>query len=404
MTSSDGASAPDTPTPSPADRPQVAEASPRTRGWLWTGWDLIVATVRVCLRYRVTGLAAEAGFFALLSLPPLVLGLAASAGWIGSRLGRTVREDIDAGIQNVLEPFLTDDVVANIILPTLNEAFSGPRFDLISIGFLLSLWSGSRALNVYIDTISIMYGLGGHRGIVRTRALSLSLYVLTMVLSAVTLPLIVIGPSWLEAVLPEQLSMMIDFYWPAITTLAIVMLASLYHIATPVRSSWAREFPGALLAFVLWLVASWVMRGVVSASIGGSSIYGPLTTPIIVLLWLYLIAISVLIGAAVNAALDLLWPSEARAQARDNNNGKGSQGTRPPGSSGGGSARVIDLPADDDREVDLRDDSAPVRRRSGSHPAVLDQRFETQLDLRTQLPPGLARMRLFLPASRNPLL
>src|SRR4029078_7022055 len=36
---------------------------------------LAVETIRVCLRYRVTGLASEAGFFMLLSLPPLLLGL-----------------------------------------------------------------------------------------------------------------------------------------------------------------------------------------------------------------------------------------------------------------------------------------------------------------------------------------
>ena len=45
------------------------------------------------------------------------------------------------------------------------------------MGFLLSLWSGSRALNVYIDTVTIMYGLGGHRGIIRTRMLSFTLTV-----------------------------------------------------------------------------------------------------------------------------------------------------------------------------------------------------------------------------------
>ena len=65
---------------------------------------------------------------------------------------------------------------------------SGGRFDVISIGFVLALWSGSRALNVFVDTITIMYGLGGHRGIVKTRALSFLLYVLAMVTGVVTHP------------------------------------------------------------------------------------------------------------------------------------------------------------------------------------------------------------------------
>jgi membrane protein len=43
-------------------------------------WRLVVSTVGTCFRNRVTGLAAEAAFFALLSLPPLLFGLAGSIG------------------------------------------------------------------------------------------------------------------------------------------------------------------------------------------------------------------------------------------------------------------------------------------------------------------------------------
>ncbi len=45
------------------------------------GWLLLKDTVDSCLRYRVTGLAAEAAFFAILSLPPLIFGLAGSVGY-----------------------------------------------------------------------------------------------------------------------------------------------------------------------------------------------------------------------------------------------------------------------------------------------------------------------------------
>ena len=50
---------------------------------------LTVETVRVCMRYRVTGLASEAGFFALLSLPPLLFGLFGGAVTSGAGSGRT---------------------------------------------------------------------------------------------------------------------------------------------------------------------------------------------------------------------------------------------------------------------------------------------------------------------------
>ena len=49
---------------------------------------------------------------------------------------------------------------------------------------------------------------------------------------------------------------------------------------------------------------------------GSTSIYGPLAAPIVVMLWLYLLSIAVLIGAAVNAAFDRIWPEKETARAR----------------------------------------------------------------------------------------
>jgi membrane protein len=284
--------------------------------WVRVLVELVVGTVRVCLRYRVTGLAAEAGFFALLSLPPLLLGLAATGAYIGQQLGVETTVALRQGIRETASPFLTARVVEDTVLSTLTNALNTPRFDLISVGFLLSLWSGSRALNVYVDTISIMYGLGGQRGIVRTRVLSFSLYLLTLALGAVTIPLVLIGPSLLGHVLPAQVGWLLALYWPVVTVFGAALLTTLYHVSTPVRTPWRWDLPGAALALVIWVVASYVLRAVLSASIGGASIYGPLSAPIVVLIWLYLVAIAVLIGAGLNSAVDRLWPTPEREAAR----------------------------------------------------------------------------------------
>ncbi len=283
---------------------------------------VVAGTTRACLRYRVTGLAAEAGFFALLSLPPLVLGLVAALGYVGNWIGADVVADLKQQIQDLAGAALTEDAVRNVILPTFDEVAQGGRLEIVSIGFLLSLWSGSRALNVYVDTVSIMYGLGGQRGIVRTRALSFSLYVLTLVLGAVAFPLVLIGPDLVGRFLRARVDGMPDLtwlsllYWPVVIVFSVVLLTTLYHVATPVRVPWRREIPGAVLALVIWTAASAVLRVIVAASVGGASIYGPLAAPIVVLIWLYFLAIAVLIGAALNATLDTIWPDPVRAAAR----------------------------------------------------------------------------------------
>ncbi len=273
---------------------------------------LIVATIRICLRYRVTGLASEAGFFALLSLPPLVLGLFGGLGYLGRALGQEAVTDVRASILDYAARFLTQDVIDSVLGPTVDDVFTAGRADLLSIGFVLSLWSGSRALNVFVDTISIMYGQSGERGIVQTRALSFSLYVFALVLGIVTIPLVLLGPTILGDLLPPPWDTLTILYWPLVTLLTVGGLTSLYHISTPKRSPWTRDVPGAVLTLVLWALASRVVRGTITASLGGTSIYGPLSAPIVILIWLYALAISVLIGAALNAAIRQLWPHAER--------------------------------------------------------------------------------------------
>lgn len=277
---------------------------------------LTIETIRVCLRYRVTGLASEAGFFALLSLPPLVLGLFGGVGYVGKWLGPQTVDQITGGIQTWAERFLTETLIKDALVPTVDDVLGTGRFDLISVGFLLSVWSGSRALNVFVDTISIMYGQSGVRGIVRTRALSLTLYLVSLVVGIIVIPLVLIGPTWLGKLLPESASLLTWLYWPVVTFLAVASLTTLFHISTPRRTPWLRDMPGAALTLVIWALASFVLRGTIAASLGGTSIYGPLSTPIVLLIWLYFLAIAILIGAALNAAIRILWPVEERPSAR----------------------------------------------------------------------------------------
>jgi len=277
---------------------------------------LVVTTIRICMRYRVTGLASEAGFFALLSLPPLVLGLFGGLGYVADAIGDDNVALVKRSINDYAARFLTPDVIDSTLGPTMSDVLNDGRFDLISLGFVISLWSGSRALNVFVDTISIMYGQSGVRGIVQTRVLSFSLYVLALVVGIITIPLVLLGPTLIGEILPKGWAWLILLYWPLVTLLTVGGLTSLYHISTPRRSPWLRDAPGAALTLVIWLIASFVVRGQIAASLGGTSIYGPLSAPIVLLIWLYALAIAVLIGAAFNASVRELWPHEEQRSLR----------------------------------------------------------------------------------------
>jgi membrane protein len=280
-------------------------------------WRLVVNTVGSCLRYRVTGLAAEAAFFAVLSVPPLIFAMAGAIGYVADQFSPDQVEQVRTAVIDLSSQALTQNAVNTIIVPTIDDVLRPGRFDVISVGFILALWSGSRALHVFVDTITIMHGLGGHRGIVKARALSFLLYVVAMVLGVFMIPLVVAGPDLVSEWLPERLGFLIHFYWPVVVLISICFLATLYHVSVPVRTNWSFNLPGATFALVCWIFGSFLLRWFLTVTATGSgSIYGPLAAPIAVLLWLYLLSIAVLIGAAVNAAFDTVFPQASTMLAR----------------------------------------------------------------------------------------
>jgi membrane protein len=286
-------------------------------------WRVVVSTVGSSMRYRVTGLAAEAAFFTVLSVPPLIFALAGAIGYVTQSFSPDQVEHVRTAILDLAARFLTDTAVDRVIQPTIDDVLKGGRFDVISVGFVLALWSGSRAMHVFVETITIMHGLGGHRGIVKTRALSFSLYLLAIVTGVVALPLAVAGPRLIHRWLPNRADFLVSFYWPAVLIASIFFLATLYHVSIPVRTRWRVNLPGAAFALAVWLFGSFLLREFLTITAADSkSIYGPLAAPIAVLLWLYILSIAVLIGAALNAAFDTVFPQHPATVRRSDGPGE----------------------------------------------------------------------------------
>ncbi|PBC71807.1 membrane protein [Streptomyces sp. TLI_235] len=291
----------------------------RRNGWRQTLWALLKDTTDTCVEYRVTGLAAEAAFFTLLSIPPLLLCLAGTLGYLDDILGAGTIDKLKNDVVSASETVLSPDSVDQIVQPLLTGVFDKARPDLISIGFLLSLWSGSRALYIFIDTITVMYGLDGKRGIVKTRLMSLGLYLGALLIGSLVLPLLVAGPGLVIGALPNSAGLVNALYWPAAILLLVIFLTTLYHVAVPANTPWREDIPGALVALLVLVVCSVLLRVYLVSSVEGPSVYGSLAAPVAVLLWIFVVALAVLIGAAMNAAIDRRWPSVETADARAQN-------------------------------------------------------------------------------------
>jgi membrane protein len=299
-----------------SDAPRLSESQAAAGRPRKVAWRLVRSTAVAAFRYRVTGLAAEAAFFALLSLPPLVIGLVGTMGHFRGALGEPVINEIRSWVIDKSGTVLTGPAVDSVVVPLVDDVIKGGRVDIVSISFLISLWAGSRALNVYVDTITIAYGLSGIRGIVRTRLRAFILYLIGILIMIVVIPLLMAGPTLVRRALPAAAGFVQLFYWPVVVILSILFLALLYHMSVPVRTSWWREVPGAVVALVIWILGSFVLRFYLAGSLSGVSVYGSLAASIALLAWLYVAALAVLIGAALNAEIDKMWPSADTARAR----------------------------------------------------------------------------------------
>ncbi|MFK8905753.1 YihY/virulence factor BrkB family protein [Streptomyces sp. YS-3] len=280
------------------------------------GWLLLKDTVNSCIEYRILGLAAEAAFFTLLSLPPLLLSLIALLGYVDGWTNTHTVDTISKNILTAAQSVLSDRGVHDFAEPLLADVTKGKRPEIVSLGFAFALWSGSRAVNVFIDTITVMYGLDGRRGIVRTRLLSLLLYIVALLIGAVVLPLAVVGPDRVVELIPWGTDLISVLYWPVMILLSVAFLTTLFHVSVPVRSPWIEDVPGALVALAMWVLGSFLLRIYLTSTVEGPTIYGSLAAPVAVLLWIGVSAFAVLVGAAVNAAIDRVWPSVATAAAR----------------------------------------------------------------------------------------
>ncbi|WP_050997445.1 MULTISPECIES: YihY/virulence factor BrkB family protein [Frankia] len=282
-------------------------------------------------RHRVLGLAAEAGFWQLLSLPPLLLSLLGALGYVADAIGGDALSSIRDSILRGAGDLLTESVVDDAVRPTVDEILSRGRPDVISIGFVLSLWTGSTAMATFVNTITIAYGQRDRRSAVRSRLVALGLFLAQVTSGVIILPALILGPGLISRILDADQHPSVDhlltlLFWPVVGLVALTMLTSLYHLSLPVRRPWWRALPGATLALVCWLVGSDVLRLYLEIVFSHELVYGSLGAPVAALLFFYITALAVLLGAELNAALD--EQSSQRRKRRDG--GPATDDTPPP--------------------------------------------------------------------------
>ena len=180
--------------------------------------------------------AATAAFWQTLSLPPLLLGLLGSLGYIGGWFGPDTLKIIQSKIITFSRDVFSADVVDQLIAPTVADVLQRGRPGIVSVGFLISLWAGSSAMSTFVDSIVEAHDQHEARHPLWQRIFALILYVAFLITAVFVLPLVALGPTMIAHTLPEPWydvgSQLLDFfYYPGVALLLIVGLTTLYKLA-----------------------------------------------------------------------------------------------------------------------------------------------------------------------------
>jgi membrane protein len=206
-----------------------------------------------------------------------------------------------------------------------NVANAGRRS--LSIGLVVSLvavlWSASGGVQGLIKGLNVVYDERETRGFFKLRALSLLLTLGAIVVAVVALALITVFPAAIDNLGLGQAGELAASIarWVVLALLVLFALAVVYRFA-PDRANprWRWVTPGAVVAVVLWLLGSIGFSWYVDNFGKYNQTYGALAAVIILLLWLFLSAFAVLLGAELDAESE-------RQTARDTTTGP----ERPPG-------------------------------------------------------------------------
>jgi membrane protein len=260
----------------------------------------------------IFSVSAQAAFWCALSLPPLLLGMLGSLAYVAPLFGPDTLPTIQDQLISTAGRFFSRNVVNEIIAPTIRDIVKGARGEVVSLGFVISLWAGSSAISSFVDSITEAHDQTPLRHPVRQRFYALGLYVVMLVFVIATAPLVAVGPRKIAEFLPDSWDNVLQFgYYPVLFFGLAVAVNILYRVSLPKPLPSHRLILGAILAAAVFLIATFGLRVYLTWITSTGYTYGALATPIAFLLFAFFLGFAIMLGAELNAAIQEEWPAPA---------------------------------------------------------------------------------------------
>ncbi len=264
-------------------------------------WAIGKTVYAELFRTRAFAIAAGMAFYFLLSIVPLLFVASAILGYLPIPNLFDQLLDMMASFVPPDAMTMVEKIVASVLAPH--------RGGLLSFGILGYLWAASGGFSATIDALNVAYDVMSERSWWRDRVQALILTLTTGAFSLVALLCVIAGPYFGRFMarlfpIPHQFA----YAWPLIrsasTFVAIVIaIEVLYYLGPNQKQRFRSTFPGAILAVAGFFAGSTVLDFYFAHFSNYNKTYGSLGAVIILMLWFYVIALFILIGAELNAEL-----------------------------------------------------------------------------------------------------
>jgi membrane protein len=272
----------------------------------WQRWwqrtkELSVTVYNELFRTRALTMAAAMSYYFLLAMFPLLIFLSAMLGYL------PIPHLFDQllGILAVLVPPEAMHMVQRILTSLLTPHRGG----LLSFGLLSYLWTASGGFAASIEALNIAYDVKKQRSWWRERLQALLLTLTTGVLTLLGLLLIIAGPSF-GRLLSDLFGVSQAFadVWPTLRlgTIFVTIVLAIeiqYYLAPNRKQRFDLTLPGALVAVTGIFLSSAGLGFYLSHFANYNKTYGSLGAVIILMLWFYVVALLLIVGAELNAEL-----------------------------------------------------------------------------------------------------
>lgn len=251
---------------------------------------------------EVSILAGGVAFFALFAVIPGVVALMSIYGLVAEP--RDVQNQIEA-VVSIVPPS-----ARRLVRDQASEALlrSPDSLSITAVaGVLVSIWSVNKAMIALLSAINVAYNETKQRSFIRQYIVGLLWTLVALTAAAVAIALVVALPIVLDIIGLSHVSELIVSLvrWPVLFGLVLAGLAVLYRYG-PVRkpAQWRWVLWGAGFATFLWILGSVGLSAYVSNFGDYDKVYGSLGAVIVLLLWFYLTAYVIILGAELNSEME----------------------------------------------------------------------------------------------------